>query len=82
MADFLIPETQQPIIAIILIIYSSHFLRDLVEYISGRTAIIIPVSMQATSMQLFPAGLLLECAFVYAPRPLIDQAPTKMMQLL
>ena len=38
-ADFLMPETQQPIIVIILIIYSSHFLKVLVEpqeYIAPR----------------------------------------------
>ena len=31
MADFIMPETQQPIIVIILIIYSPYFLKDLVE---------------------------------------------------
>ena len=31
MADFLMPEPQQPIIVVILIIYSSYFLKDLVE---------------------------------------------------
>ena len=30
-ADFLVHETQQPIIVIILIIYSRYFLKDLVE---------------------------------------------------
>ena len=42
MADFLMFETQQPIIVIIFIIYSSYFLKDLIElyeYISGRIAI-------------------------------------------
>ena len=32
------PETQQPIIVIILIIYSPYLLKDLVEYISDRIA--------------------------------------------
>ena len=31
MADFIMPETQQPIIVIILIIYSSYLLKDIVE---------------------------------------------------
>ena len=31
MADFIMPETQQPIIVIILIIYSPYLLKDLVE---------------------------------------------------
>ena len=31
MADFIKPETQQPIIVIILIIYSHYLLKDLVE---------------------------------------------------
>ena len=31
MADFLMPETQQPIMVTILIIYSSYFLKNLVE---------------------------------------------------
>ena len=35
---FIMPETQQPIIVIILIIYSPYLLKDLVEYISGRIA--------------------------------------------
>ena len=30
-ADFVMPGTQQPIVVIILIIYSSYFLKDLVE---------------------------------------------------
>ena len=41
-ADFLMLETQQPIIVIIFIIYSPYFLKDLIElyeYISGRIAI-------------------------------------------
>ena len=38
MADFIMPETQQPTIVIILIIYSPYLLKDLVEYISGRIA--------------------------------------------
>ena len=39
MPDFIMPETQQPIIIIILIIYSPYLLKSLVElykYISGR----------------------------------------------
>ena len=39
MADFLMPETQQPIIVIILIINSSRFLKILQEYISPRSVI-------------------------------------------
>ena len=31
MADFVMPETQQPIIVIILIIYSPYLSKDLVE---------------------------------------------------
>ena len=31
MVDFIMPETQQPIIVIILIIYSPYLLKDLVE---------------------------------------------------
>ena len=31
MADFIMPETQQPTIVIILIIYSTYLLKDLVE---------------------------------------------------
>ena len=31
MADFIMPETQQPTIVIILIIYSPYLLKDLVE---------------------------------------------------
>ena len=31
MAEFIMPETQQPIIVIILIIYSPYLLKDLVE---------------------------------------------------
>ena len=41
-ADFLMLETQQPIIVIIFIIYSPYFLKDLIElyeYISGRITI-------------------------------------------
>ena len=41
-ADFLMLETQQPIIVIIFIIYSPYFLKDLIklyEYILGRIAI-------------------------------------------
>ena len=30
-ADFIMPETQQPIIVIILVIYSPYLLKDLVE---------------------------------------------------
>ena len=33
MADFIMPETQQP-----MIIYSLYLLKDLLEYISGRIA--------------------------------------------
>ena len=32
MADFIVPETQQPIIDIILITYSPYLLNDLVEF--------------------------------------------------
>ena len=35
----IMPETQQPIIIIILIIYSTYFLEVLVQYIVPRTAI-------------------------------------------
>ena len=41
MANFMMPETLQPIIVIILIIYSVYLLKNLVElkeYISGRIA--------------------------------------------
>ena len=41
MADFVMPEAQQPITVIILIIYSPYLLKDLVKvskYISGRIA--------------------------------------------
>ena len=31
LADFIMPETQQPIIVIFLIIYSPYLLKDLVE---------------------------------------------------
>ena len=50
-AEFLMPEAQQPVI--VLIIYSSYLLKDITElqeYISDRTAIIVPVYMQATSL--------------------------------
>ena len=38
MADFMMPETQQHTIVIILIIYSVYLLVELKEYISGRIA--------------------------------------------
>ena len=47
MADFLMPETQQPIIVIILIIYSSYFLQVLVELQEYNSARII-CKLQAT----------------------------------
>ena len=65
------PETQQPNIVIILIIYSPYLLKDLVElqeYISGT-------SFYVSYKQFTFFFLLLDRTFYYAPRPLIDQAP-------
>ena len=71
------PETQQPIIVIILIIYSPYFLKYLVElweYISGRTA--ISSSLYVSYKQLsFGWSAELKHTFYYMPCPLINQTP-------
>ena len=62
MADFLMLELQQPIIVIIFIMYSSYLLKELalsLKYnISDTKAIIVLVSMQATSMQFSSTWLI------------------------
>ena len=67
MTDFLMPETQQPIIVIILIIHSYYFLQVLVELQELYSARII--------CKLYTSNFLLvslQCTFYYTLRPLID----------
>ena len=74
------PETHQPIIVIILIIYSVYLLKnsvELKEYILGRIASYLFQFLRKLHSFL-SAGLKtveLDCAFFYVPRPLIDRAP-------
>ena len=67
MANFMMPETRQPIIVIILIVYLLKNLVELKEYISGRIASYLFQFLRKLHRFL--------SAFFYAPRPLIDQAP-------
>ena len=77
MADFIMPETQQHAIVIILIIYSVYLLKkfvELKEYISGRIAICSSFYVSYTVFFLL-GSVELDRAFFYVPRPLIDRAP-------
>ena len=70
MTNFIMPETATCIMVIILIIYSPYLLKDLVKYISDRTA--ISSSFCVSYKQLLVCTVELEHTFYYMPCPIIN----------
>ena len=79
MANFITPETHQPIIVIILFIYSVYLLKNLLEL--QEYTCVFQVEQLAISSSFHVSykhsswSVELERAFIYVPRPLIDRAP-------
>ena len=82
MANFMMPETHQLIIVIILIIYLLKNLVELKEYISGRIASYLFQFLRKLHSFLSAGICRAWSRVLFAPRPLIDRAPREWCNFL